>query len=471
MHDIILILKTECMKTLPIGLLRTFTVQLGEHTRAMPSWQAIDMLVDEMGYKHIVYSSAKSANYFYLAKDPEGTVKSKRFQNAAEHDYVLHKLNLRTRKNKAQQGQVIEGPSHAGGGVDVVDKHTQKPIIEVEGGETIINAQASKENCEELSKINQSAGNGIAFDCSKTGPEAQTDKAEQGAIANPMLQHGGAAMRADNAIGQNVVPQSDIHQAEFSGPSLINHSIEKLIDEKGTDPDKYTAADKELLTTYTGWGGLDIEGTGKGKEALTEFYTPDAIIRKMWALAYKYGFENGNSVLEPACGIGDFLKYVPSSSAATGIEISKYSFTIAKVLYPQFFFFNKPFEEMFIKDRNSVRGRKGMLSYFDLVIGNPPYGDVGGLYMGMGEKQYTKAKNWVEYFITRGLDVLSPGGLLIYIIGTEVANGGVPWLAQGPSKVKDEISAKADLLDAYRLPNGVFDRTDVVSDIVVFKKK
>jgi hypothetical protein len=27
------------------------------------------------------------------------------------------------------------------------------------------------------------------------------------------------------------------------------------------------------------------------------------------------------------------------------------------------------------------------------------------------------------------------------------------------------------LIDAYRLPNGVFERTDVVSDIIVLKKK
>lgn len=604
--------------------------------------KAINQMIDQYGFRYVIFTPAKTTLNFYLAANdnPSDDERSAIMRTPREMTYIDEKLKNKGgpivvrmesySKLKAQQGQVIEGPSHDSGGVDVVDKNSGKPIIEAEGGEIIINAQASRKHCKKLSELNQSAGNGIAFDCDKTGPEAQTDKAEHGAVANPSLQVGGNA--------QAVVPQSDLHKTEYTGkaeakrgskvgatpeipkslhnimpvhqqkfilqseedfsPTLadleaivaklpklyaqdgkggeviaylhyfygpndwyiteydraenlffgfanlgdpvnaefgyinpqelissnkveldfhfnptkfsdlpvegnpyynepkkkievatvehldldspeekiegdaaFNRKAEKLIDEKGINPEAYTSEDKELLRTYTGWGGLDIEGTGKGKEALTEFYTPDAIIRKMWALAYKYGFQNGGSVLEPACGIGDFLKYVPSSSTARGIEMSKYSSTIAKILYPQYEILNLQFEQLFIKDRDSVRSRIANIPNYDLVIGNPPYGDVGGLYMGMGEKQYTKAKNWIEYFITRGLDLTKSGGLLIYIIGTEVANGGVPWLAQGPSKVKDEISSKADLLDAYRLPNGVFDRTDVVSDIVVFKKK
>jgi sugar lactone lactonase YvrE len=62
-------------------------------------------------------------------------------------------------------------------------------------------------------------------------------------------------------------------------------------------------------------------------------------------------------------------------------------------------------------------------------------------------------------------------GLLIYIIGAEVAAGGKPWLDSGPSKCKEMIEKKGKLIDAYRLPEGVFARTNVVSDIVVFKKR
>jgi len=195
------------------------------------------------------------------------------------------------------------------------------------------------------------------------------------------------------------------------------------------------------------------------------------IVRKMWALAYKYGFKDGGNVLEPSVGTGEFLKYMPSNSMATGYEINKYSYSICKIIYPQYNFYLQPFENVFIKNRDTLKNKIGDLPKYSLVIGNPPYGDVSGLGMGMGEKQYTNAKNWIEYFILRGLDLTLPGGLLIYIIGTEVANGGTPFLQQGTNKIKEKIAERADLVDAYRLPNGVFDRTDVLSDILVFKKK
>ena len=84
----------------------------------------------------------------------------------------------------------------------------------------------------------------------------------------------------------------------------------------------------------------------------------------------------------------------------------------------------------------------------------------------MGEKKYTRSYNWIDYFITRGLDCLQSGGLLIFIIG----GMGKPWLAL-ESPVKQMISEKAILLDAYRLPNGLFDNTEVQTDIIVLKKR
>jgi len=96
---------------------------------------------------------------------------------------------------------------------------------------------------------------------------------------------------------------------------------------------------------------------------------------------------------------------------------------------------------------------------------------MGGKYAGMGEKSYTKSNNYIDYFINRGLDLLEKDGLLIYIIGTEVAAGGTPFLMQQMNEAKRIISQKANLLDAYRLPNGLFDTTDVVTDIIVLQKK
>jgi type I restriction-modification system DNA methylase subunit len=201
---------------------------------------------------------------------------------------------------------------------------------------------------------------------------------------------------------------------------------------------------------------------------LYEYFTPSKIAEKMWGLAYKYGYAGG-SVLEPSCGVGEFIQYAPQSANVTGYEINPTSARIAKILYPFMEIIVQPFETAFIKRNSSVRG--SVTPKYDLVIGNPPYGKFDGYYAGMGEKDFTKASNYIEYFITRSLDLLNDDGLLVFIVGAEVANGGKLFLDSQPNLVKSRIALQADLIDAYRLPNGVFDRTDVVSDIIVLRKK
>lgn len=380
-----------------------------------------------------------------------------------------------------EKGTVLQGPSHENGGIDIVVNN--KPVAEAEGGEVVINAENSKKYCQELSEINQRHGNGKPLNCDE---DDRSEFMRQGGsldvstieLDEEDLMARGGSINKRMKFPKNYKPQEGKYGSVKKDPEMSdyqkNKEIEKIIDQKGIDPNAYTFEEKQFLRQYSGYGGIDVEEFGsieEAKKALTEFYTPDAIIRKMWALAYKFGFKDGQSVLEPSVGTGEFLKYVPVQSMATGYEINKYSYSICKILYPQFDFYLQPFENVFIKNRDTIKNKLSDVKKFDLVIGNPPYGDVSGLGMGMGEKQYTNAKNWTEYFILRGLDLTLPNGLLIYIIGTEVANGGTPFLQQGNSKIKQMIADRAELLDAYRLPNGVFDRTDVLSDILVFKRK
>lgn len=255
--------------------------------------------------------------------------------------------------------------------------------------------------------------------------------------------------------------------AKYKNQFEINKAIEELVD--SVPEDKITPEEKNFIGYFAGYGGLEKYGaTGKG--LLYEYFTPSEIAKKMWGLAYKYGFKGGH-VLEPSCGIGEFIKYAPEQSMVTGYEINETSAKICRILFPQSNIQSKYFETLFIKNNSSVKGNLQGLKKYQLVIGNPPYGSMGGIYAGMGEKSYTKANNYIEYFISRGLDLLEKDGLLIYIIGTEVSAGGKPFLQQPMNPVKSIIMEKADLVDAYRLPNGLFETTDVLTDIVVFKKK
>lgn len=256
--------------------------------------------------------------------------------------------------------------------------------------------------------------------------------------------------------------------ALYKNPYLINKAIEELLDQKSNG--ELDSDEKAFLKYYTGYGGLEkfMEEETANKGLLYEYYTPNKITEKMWGLAYKYGYKGG-SVLEPSCGIGEFIQYAPLTANVVGYEINPTSARIAKILYPNASIFVEPFETNFINRNSSIRG--AVTPMYDLVIGNPPYGKFEGRYAGMGERDYTHATNYIEYFITRSLDLLNKGGLLVFIVGAEVASGGVLFLDSQPNKVKASIAEKADLIDAYRLPNGVFERTDVVSDIIVLKKK
>lgn len=250
----------------------------------------------------------------------------------------------------------------------------------------------------------------------------------------------------------------------------LNKAIEQLLT---TKTENYTSDEKVWIRKYSGYGGLDKYGkTGKG--GLFEYYTPKEVIERMWALAYKYGYNNG-SVLEPSIATGEFLQYAPKDIRIVGYEINEFSAKICKILYPTVEVHLQPFEQTFIGKNNwTMKDNIGGLEKFDLVIGNPPYGDfsiVESRYMsGMGEKDHTRARNYVEYFIRRGLDLLKSGGLLIYIVGAQLKNGGNMFLDSGETPVKEYLASNCELMDAYRLPDSVFERTGVTSDIIVLKK-
>jgi len=277
-----------------------------------------------------------------------------------------------------------------------------------------------------------------------------------------------AGKEMNNNISTNVT--------DYKNPYEVNRAIEKLLESKGTDRDEYTPDEIKFISYYSGYGGLEKLGSFSDEELkglLYEFFTPDEVVRKMWGLAYKYGYGTiaDNSVFEPSVGVGAFLRYAPEDVPVVANEINKWSAKICTILYPQAHVILQSFEQNFIKANTSIKSKIDNLQKYSLVIGNPPYGRLKSKYTGMGESDYTMAGNFVEYFITRGLDLLHPGGLLIYIVGAEQFNGGTLFLDSPISKVKRAIFDKAELLDAYRLPRNVFERTGVSSEIIVLKKK
>ena len=244
----------------------------------------------------------------------------------------------------------------------------------------------------------------------------------------------------------------------------LNKEIEAFIDEKDkTGSDYYGDEERNYLRQYTGSGGLLKQGAAD-RGALYEYYTPDEVVKKMWDIAYHFGY-NGGKVCEPSVGTGNFLKYAPKNATVIGFETNHYSARIAQILFPQAHIYEKAFETLFFAGNVHLKDKFENPGY-SLVIGNPPYGEFTGKYAGMGEKQHTSATEYDQYFIVRGLDVLEPGGLLVLLIPSAFMTNGSKY-----QKVKEKIAAKAELLDCYRLPGRIFETTDIGTDILVLKRK
>lgn len=219
-----------------------------------------------------------------------------------------------------------------------------------------------------------------------------------------------------------------------------------------TNPDAYTATEKNILSQYEWAGGLterweDTTGT------LDEFYTTDSIIRAMWRLAEPF---KKATIEEPSAWPWRFLKYAPKDSKITAWEISKISWTILKILYPKANVVIDDYQKNFIRLWRSVKDNYQWEKY-DLIIWNPPYKP----RPNVTDEPNIKRRD--DYFIKRGIDQLGDWWHLIFVVSSQFLRG---W----KNYAKEQIVKNAKLIDAYRLPVNSFDHTWVESDIIVFEK-
>lgn len=199
-------------------------------------------------------------------------------------------------------------------------------------------------------------------------------------------------------------------------------------------------------------GGTSKEGRG----ILDEYYTDSAIVNAVRNLI-KNQFKNRSeiSVLEPSVGTGNFLNAAKDLGIKTNItafEINETTAKIAKILHPEADINLRSFETEFIDER----GNKRVISeQYDLVVGNPPYGDHRGLYKGLGEEP--KISKYEDYFVKRSLDSLKPNGILAMVLPSGWLN------RQGNLK-------NAEIIEGFRLPVGAFAGTQVGTDIIILRK-
>jgi type I restriction-modification system DNA methylase subunit len=245
----------------------------------------------------------------------------------------------------------------------------------------------------------------------------------------------------------------------------LNRDIVLFLQSKLASGTVWNEEDLNYMQQYAGGGGLNMdESTDEG--VLHEFYTPDGMIQRMWALAYQYGFTHGK-ILEPSAGTGRMLRYVdPANCTVHAFEIDETSGQILKACFPWANITIGEFESIFYP--NTARNKRvPQEPSFDLVIGNPPYGKRDGRLQGPKlEGGYTMAMTLDQYFLEKGVELLKPNGLLVMAIPSSFLTNDNKY-----NNFKASLSEKAELMDAYRMPLGIFDFTKIASDIIVLRKK
>ena len=236
-----------------------------------------------------------------------------------------------------------------------------------------------------------------------------------------------------------------------------------------------TPQEQDVLAQYSGWGGLadafdetkdnwqaefkelsDVLSEEEYKAAkestLTAFYTPPVIINAMYKALENMGFKRGN-VLEPSCGVGNFMGLIPEGMDAKvyGVELDNISGRIARQLYQ--------------KNSITIDGYENTLfpdSFFDVAIGNIPFEQFKVL-----DKKYDKYNFLIhDYFFAKTIDKVRPGGVIAFVTSSGTLD------KENPS-VRKYIAQRADLLGAIRLPDNAFSGagTRVMTDIIFLQKR
>ena len=268
---------------------------------------------------------------------------------------------------------------------------------------------------------------------------------------------------------------TDDHIGEGAPLERFQHNLDAIHTLKAIEAEDRTATAEEqaVLAQYVGWGGLadffdeknpryaelkelltDAEYTAARESTLTAFYTPPVVIRGIYAALGQMGFTQGN-ILEPACGIGNFLGMLPESMSGSklyGVELDNLSGRIARQLYQKSSIAVQGYEKTAFPD-----------NFFDVAIGNVPFGQ-----FHVPDKRYDRLNFPIhEYFVAKMLDQVRPGGVIAVVTSSYTMD-------KRTASARKYIAQRSELLGAIRLPNNAFKAaagTEVVSDILFLQKR
>src|SRR5581483_211622 len=178
------------------------------------------------------------------------------------------------------------------------------------------------------------------------------------------------------------------------------------------------------------------------------FYTSPTVIAAMHDALTQLGVPRDGLVLEPGCGIGNFMRLAPAGMRFIGVEQDLVSGHIAHAMHRG--------QEIRIENFRDSRIPEASV---DAVIGNVPFADVKLEYRGQRFSLH-------DFFFAKSVDALKPGGVLALVTSHFT-------LDKQNAAIREYLASKADFLGAIRLPSDAFKRegTAVVTDIVILRRR
>ncbi|MGE7271379.1 HsdM family class I SAM-dependent methyltransferase [Brevibacillus panacihumi] len=211
-----------------------------------------------------------------------------------------------------------------------------------------------------------------------------------------------------------------------------------------------------LRENYTSTGGLLPKGFNGGA-----FFTPTHVARFITEAVAGLcgGWPPALRVLEPSVGSGVFLEHLPPDAEVTALELDETSAKVTSLIYPR---------------TNVILGNAlehGRRDYYDLVIGNPPYGETVELADGGGWVTLSKSRGSYRgksenAFLELAIKAVRPGGYIAYVLPNGIG------FSQASAKVRKLMHETCWHVATILLPGEAFVHvgTTIPTQILILRK-
>ncbi|GHT60418.1 DNA methylase [Bacteroidia bacterium] len=245
--------------------------------------------------------------------------------------------------------------------------------------------------------------------------------------------------------------------------------------DKPEDVQHWTKTDSELFPLVTQLHDILRVGAGNAPQynryvsslknsVLSAFYTPPKVVDALAAALHESGIKPVR-LLDPSAGTGIFsesVRLLNPGCEATQFEKDMLTGKILSHLNPA--------EKVRVEGFENIETRYN--GYFDVAASNIPFGDVrvfDPAYSNAKDDAHRQASGTIHnYFFMKGVDCVREGGLVAFITSQGVLN------SEANRPVREWLMERCEPVSAVRFPNNLFTEhagTEVGSDLVILQKK